>query len=37
MEIGVVSPQVEIGNDPAAIRDYGQAVEAMGHKKEALG
>jgi probable F420-dependent oxidoreductase len=31
MNIGVVFPQVEIGNDPAAIRDYGQAVEAMGY------
>ena len=30
MNIGVVFPQVEIGNDPAAIRDYAQAVEAMG-------
>jgi probable F420-dependent oxidoreductase len=31
MDIGVVFPQTEIGNDPAAIRDYGQAVEAMGY------
>ncbi len=31
MKIGVVFPQVEAGNDPAAIRDYGQAVEAMGY------
>ena len=31
MKIGVVFPQVEIGNDPAAIRDYAQAVEAMGY------
>ena len=31
MNIGVVFPQVEIGNDPAAIRDYAQAVEAMGY------
>src|SRR5512145_2775507 len=30
MKIGVVFPQVEIGNDPAAIRDYAQAVEGMG-------
>jgi len=30
MNIGVVFPQVEIGSDPAAIRDYAQAVEAMG-------
>jgi len=31
MDIGVVFPQVEIGNDPAAIRDYVQAVEGMGY------
>ena len=31
MNIGVVFPQTEIGNDPAAIRDYAQAVEAMGY------
>jgi probable F420-dependent oxidoreductase len=31
MKIGVVFPQVEIGTDPAAIRDYAQAVEAMGY------
>ena len=31
MNIGVVFPQVEIGNDPAAIRDYAQAVEGMGY------
>ncbi|PWU24232.1 MAG: LLM class F420-dependent oxidoreductase [Candidatus Rokuibacteriota bacterium] len=31
MNIGVVFPQVEIGQDPGAIRDYGQAVEAMGY------
>ena len=31
MNIGVVFPQVEIGNDPAAIRAYAQAVEAMGY------
>src|SRR5215468_12194556 len=30
MDIGVVFPQVEIGQDPAAIRDYAQAVEGMG-------
>lgn len=30
MKVGVVFPQVEIGNDPAAIRDYAQAVEGMG-------
>ena len=31
MNIGVVFPQVEIGEDPAAIRDYAQAMEAMGY------
>src|SRR5262245_33897898 len=31
MKIGVVFPQVEIGNDPAAICDWAQAVEAMGY------
>ena len=31
MHIGVVFPQVEIGTDPGAIRDYAQAVEAMGY------
>ena len=31
MNIGVVFPQVEIGQDRAAIRDYAQAVEAMGY------
>ena len=31
MKIGVVFPQTEIGQDPVAIRDYVQAVEAMGY------
>ena len=31
MKIGVVFPQTEIGTDPAVIRDYAQAVEAMGY------
>jgi probable F420-dependent oxidoreductase len=31
MKIGVVFPQLEIGNDAAVIRDYAQAVEAMGY------
>ena len=31
MNIGVVFPQVEIGQDPGAIADYAQAVEAMGY------
>jgi probable F420-dependent oxidoreductase len=30
MKLGVVFPQTEIGNDPAVIRDYAQAVEGMG-------
>jgi probable F420-dependent oxidoreductase len=30
MQIGVVLPQTEIGNDPGAIQAYAQAVEAMG-------
>ncbi|MCH7736388.1 MAG: LLM class F420-dependent oxidoreductase [Chloroflexi bacterium] len=31
MKIGVVFPQTEIGADPAAVRDYVQAVEEMGY------
>jgi probable F420-dependent oxidoreductase len=31
LNVGVVFPQTEIGNDPAAIRDWAQAVEAMGY------
>lgn len=31
MQIGVTFPQTEIGADPAAIRDYVQAVEALGY------
>jgi probable F420-dependent oxidoreductase len=31
MKLGVVFPQTEIGNDPAAIRDYAQAVEGAGY------
>jgi len=30
MKLGVVFPQTEIGNDPAAIRDYAQAAEELG-------
>ena len=30
MNIGAVFPQTEIGQDPSAIKDYAQAVEAMG-------
>ena len=31
MKLGVVFPQTEIGNDPAAIRDYAQAAEQLGY------
>ena len=31
MKIGVVFPQIEIGADPAGVRDYAQAVEEMGY------
>ncbi len=31
MQVGVVFPQLEIGSDPAAIRDYAQAVEELGY------
>src|SRR5436190_5067505 len=31
MQIGVTFPQNEIGADPAAIRDYAQAAEALGY------
>lgn len=31
MKLGVVFPQIEIGADPVVIRDYAQAVEAMGY------
>jgi len=31
MQIGAVFPQTEFGNDPVAIRDYAQAVEALGY------
>ena len=31
MKTGVVFPQTEIGADPAAVRDYGQAVEGLGY------
>lgn len=30
MQIGVVFPQTEFGNDPGALRDYAQTVEALG-------
>lgn len=32
MRIGVIFPQVEIGNDPLAIRDYAQAAEGLGFR-----
>ena len=32
MRIGAIFPQTEIGNDPAVIRDYAQAVEEMGYQ-----
>ena len=32
MQLGVVFPQTEIGNDPAVVRDYGQAAEGLGYK-----
>ena len=31
MRIGVVFPQLEIGNDPVLIRDYAQAAESLGY------
>jgi len=32
MRLGAIFPQTEIGNDPVAIRDYAEAVEAMGYQ-----
>jgi probable F420-dependent oxidoreductase len=31
MQVGAVFPQTEIGSDPLAIRDYGQAAEGLGY------
>ena len=31
LDVGVVFPQYEIGNDPAVIKDYIQVVEALGY------
>jgi probable F420-dependent oxidoreductase len=31
MRVGVVFPQLEIGSDPVAIRDYAQAAESLGY------
>lgn len=36
MRLGVVFPQTESGTDPAAIRDYVQAVEALGYDHLAI-
>lgn len=32
MKLGVVFPQTEIGEDPAAVRDYAQAAEQLGYE-----
>ena len=32
MQLGVVFPQTEIGNDPSVIRDYAQAAEQAGYE-----
>ena len=32
MQIGAVFPQTEFGNDPLAIRDYAQTIEALGYR-----
>lgn len=32
MRVGVIFPQFEFGSDPAAIRDYAQAAEALGYQ-----
>ena len=31
MQLGVIFPQTEIGNDPKAIRDFVQAAEDLGY------
>jgi probable F420-dependent oxidoreductase len=31
MKLGVVFPQIEIGTDPAVVRDYAQAAESLGY------
>jgi probable F420-dependent oxidoreductase len=31
MQIGVVFPQIEIGSDPMAVRDYAQGAESLGY------
>lgn len=30
MKLGMIFPQIEIGNDPAVIRDFAQAAEDLG-------
>lgn len=32
MQLGAVFPTTEVGNDPAAVRDYAQAAEALGYR-----
>ena len=32
MQLGVVFPQLEIGTDPAGLRDYAQAAESLGYR-----
>ena len=32
MQLGAIFPQTEIGADPAAVRDFAQAAEAMGYE-----
>jgi len=32
MQLGVVFPQTEIGDDPVAVRDYAQAAEGLGYR-----
>ena len=31
MQIGIVFPQTEIGNDPGGIRAFGEAAESLGY------
>ena len=32
MRVGAVFPQIEIGADPAAVRDFAQAAESLGYQ-----
>jgi len=34
MHLGAIFPQTEIGADPAAVRDFAQAAEAMGYEDQ---